>query len=284
MKPFLAVSTVLLATLTSPAASGTPAPQGSGVQRKIYFSALDAKGAVVTDLTAAELTVKEGGKDRVIDEVRAAVVPLQLSILVDDAGTGAFQAALSQLFQETFGRAEFALRILNPQAIKVMDFTRDGDDLRRVVGRLGRRGGVPVDGEQIIAGIFDAAKELRERKAGRPSILALTVTGEKVLSDLSDEALNALKDSGASLNVVYLTGVELGRVLGDGPKQSGGIVERVSGHLVVQPTIAKIAGMLLNQYVLTYTLPNGVKPSDRFSLATSRKGVKLLAPTRIPDK
>ena len=284
MKPFLAISSVLLAALTSPDARELSARQSSGVLRKIYFSAIDAEGAVVTDLTAADLAVKEGGKDRAIDEVKPAVVPIQLSILVDDGGTGAFQAALGQLMQETFGRAEFAMRILNPQAIKVMDFTRDGDELRAALGRLGRRGGIPNDGDQIIAGVSDAATELRQRQAGRPAILALTATGEKLLSDLSDAALNALKDSGASLNVVYLTGVELGKVLGDGPKQSGGITERVNGHLVVRPAITRIADTLLNQYVLTYTVPGGVELSDRFSLTTSRKGVKLRAPTRIPDK
>jgi hypothetical protein len=284
MKPILTVSTVLLAALTALGTSAPSSAQNTGVQRKVYFAAVDPKGAFVTDLTAADLAVKENGKDRAIDEVKPAVVPIQLSILVDDAGTGGLQGALGQFFQTMFGRAEFALRILNPQAIKVMDFTRDGDELRTALGRLGQRGRIPNDGEQIIAGVSDAAKELKQRKAGRPSILALTLTGEKPLSDLSDEALKALRDSGASLNVVYLTGVDLGIVLGDGPKQSGGIIERVNGHLMLGPSITKIADTLLNQYVLTYTIPDGVKLSDRFSLTTSRKGVKLLAPTRIPDK
>jgi hypothetical protein len=36
--------------------------------------------------------------------------------------------------------------------------------------------------------------------------------------------------------------------------------------------------------VLTYTLPDGVKMSDRLSVATSRKGIKLTSPSRISDK
>jgi hypothetical protein len=48
--------------------------------------------------------------------------------------------------------------------------------------------------------------------------------------------------------------------------------------------LAKIADALLKQYVLTYTLPDGVKPNDKLSLTTSRKGITLLAPSRIPDK
>ena len=199
-------------------------------------------------------------------------------------GYGWVPGPVGQFIQATFGRAEYAIRVLQPQAIKVLDFTRNGDELRTALGRMGQRGRIPGDGEQMIAGVLDAAKELQERKAPRPSIIALTVGGEKALADTADETLNALKASRASLSVVYLTGVELGKVLGDGPKQSGGMIEQVNGSLVLGPTLAKVAANLLNQYVLTYTVPDGVKLNEKFSLSTSRKGVKLFAPSKLPDK
>jgi len=278
MKPVLTLSTIILALATGLAA---PRPD---VLRTVYFSAVDANGVFVGDLTAADLTVKEGGKDRAIDAVQQAGKPMQISLIVDDGGTGGFQAAVGQFIQATYPRAEFVIRVLNPQAIKVVEFTRNADDLRAALGRMGPRGKIPIDGEQMIAGVTDAARELQQRKASRPSIIALTVTGEKALSDQAEEALRSLKASGASLNVVYLAGIELGRVLGDGPKQSGGVIEQVNGSVAVGPVMAKVADNLLHQYVLTYTLPEGVKPNERFSLSTSRKGVKLFAPTRLPDQ
>jgi hypothetical protein len=287
MKPALTLSVIWLAlavTLTGVSAGTGLAPTRADVLRRVFFSAVDSKGAPVDDLTAADLTVKEGGKERPIDAVQPATRPMQLSIIVDDGGTGGFQAAVGQFIQATFARAEFALRVLKPQAIKVMDFTRNGDDLRAALGHLGQRGRIPNDGEQIIAGVTDAAKELEERKAGRPSIVVLTVTGEKALSDQSDEAMGALKSSGASLSVVYLTGINLGKVLGDGPKQSGGTIEQVNGNVALGPAMARIADTLLHQYMLTYTIPDGVKLNEKLSLSTTRKDVKLLAPTRIPDK
>ena len=288
MKRILTLTIACLALFLAPtgrsdATTGTAEPRAD-VLRTVYFSAVDGKGAHVTDLTAADLAVKEGGKDRVIEAVKPATTPMQLSLLVDDGGTGAFQAAVGQFIQATFGRAEFAIRVLQPQAIKVVDFTRNGDELRAALGRMGQRGRIHPDDEQIIAGVTDAAKELQQRGARRASIIALTVTGEKALSDTADEALNALKSSGASLSVVYLTGVELGKVLGDGPKQSGGMIEQVNGHVVLGPTLEKVATNLLNQYVLTYTVPDGVKLNEKLSLSTTRKGVKLLAPSRLPDK
>ena len=173
---------------------------------------------------------------------------MQVSLLVDDGGTGGFQAAVGQFIQATFGRAEYAVRVLQPQAIKVQDFTKNGDELRAALGRMGQRGRVQPDNEQIIAGVLDAAKELRQREARRPSIIALTITGEKALADSADETLNALKASGASLSVVYLAGVELGKVLGDGPRHSGGMIEQVTGQVVLGPTLKKVADNLLNQY------------------------------------
>jgi hypothetical protein len=86
------------------------------------------------------------------------------------------------------------------------------------------------------------------------------------------------------LSVLYITGVELGKVLGDGPRQSGGIIEQVTGNLVQGPALAKVAANLLNQYVLTYTVPDGVKLNEKLSLTTTRKGVKLIAPSKLPDK
>jgi hypothetical protein len=278
MKRILTLSLILLA-----ATAGTARP-GADVLRTVYFSAVDEKGVHVTDLTAAELTVKEGGKDRVIDAVKPATAPMQVSLLVDDGGTGGFTAAVSQFIQATFGRAEYAIRMLQPQAIKVQDFTKNGDELRAALGRMGQRGRVQPDNEQVIAGVFDAAKELRQREARRPSIIALTITGEKALADSADETLNALKASGASLHVVYLAGVELGKVLGDGPRQSGGMIEQVTGNMALGPALAKVATNLLNQYVLTYTVPDGVKLNEKLSLSTTRKGVKLLVASKLPDK
>jgi hypothetical protein len=278
MKTFLALSLTLLATVF-----GAEQPS-TDVRRTVYLSAVDAKGVHVTDLTPADVTVKEGGKDRAIDTLGPARALMQLSILVDDGGTGGFQGAVSQFIRATFERAEFSIRVLNPQALKVLDYTRNADELRSALGRLGPRGRILIDGEQMIAGVFDSAKEMQQRRARRPSIIAFTVTGEKTPSDQADEALNTLKSSGAGLSVVYVTGIELGKVLGDGPRHSGGLIEQVTGNSALGPAVAKIADNLLNQYELTYTLPEGVKPNEKLSLSSTRKGVKLIAPSRLPDK
>ncbi|HYT75293.1 MAG TPA: hypothetical protein VEL79_11130 [Vicinamibacterales bacterium] len=260
------------------------ASAGADVVRTVYFSAVDAKGVFVTDLTAAELTVKEGGKERAIGTVAPATAPMQVTLIVDDGGTGGFQAAVSQFLEVMLGHGQFAITVLNPQPDQVTGFTEDVDALKTALTRIGPRGRVVSVGEQIMEAVEEAAKALEQRKAARPSIVVMTAGGEQAQSNQAEPALNALKRSGASLSVLYLTGLNLGQVLGDGPKQSGGMTQQVNGNVVVGPVLAKIADNLLHQYVLTYTLPDGVKPNEKLSLTTSRKGVTLLAPSRLPDK
>lgn len=281
MKHMLLCSVVLTAL-------ALPAPKyrngSADVLRTVYFSAVDAKGTAVSDLTASDLAVKEGGKDRAIASVQPATAPLQVSLLVDDAGTGAFQAPVAQFIETLQAHGQFAIRVFNPQPSKLTDFTADTSALQSAINGIGPRGKVVTVGEQMDDAVGDAAKELQQRKAARSAIVVLTVGGEQAQSHEAEPTLNTLKSSGASLNVVYVAGLELGQVLGDGPKRSGGRIEQIGGGVVPGPVLAKVADTLLHQYVLTYTLPDGVKPSERFSLTTTRKGLTLLAPSRVPDK
>jgi hypothetical protein len=280
MKRILTLSVVFLAF----ALTAWTAALRADVLRTVYFSAVDSKGVPVTDLTAADLTVKEGGKDRPIAAIQPATAPMQVFLVVDDIGSGAFQAGVAQFLQAALGHGQFAISVLNPQPITVVDFTGDFDPLKAALGRMGPRGKIPSDGEQIIGAVAEAAKQLQQRKAARPSIVVLTAGGEKAQSDQADSALNALKSSGASLSVLYITGLDLGKVLGDGPKQSGGMLQQVSGNVSLGPVLAKIVDNLMHQYVLTYNIPDGVKLNEKLSLSTTRKGVTLLAPSRLPDK
>jgi hypothetical protein len=254
------------------------------VTRKVYISATDSKGAPVTDLTAADITVKEGGKERPVASLEPAAAPMQVAILVDDAGTGAFQNAVAQFIQKTFGRGQFSISLLSPQAAKIVDFSEDADALKNALGRLGARGRLQPDGDQLPEAIADSAKALGLRKAERPVILALTIAGGQLHSVQPENVLTTLRLSGASLNVVFITGADLGQVMGDGPKQSGGRIEQAGTGSAIAPAALKIADALQHQYLLTYTLPDGVKMSDRLNVTTSRRGITLTSPSRIAEK
>jgi VWFA-related protein len=277
-------------------------PAVAPLTRTVYVTALDAKGALITDLTAADFAVKEGGKDREIVKAEMANAPLQIAIIVDDNGTGLFRYGLAQFLQKLLGHGEFAISTVVGQTMKIQDYTTSTEALSVALQKLSPRPSTP-DGGQLIEGISESAKELLKRKAVRPVIVALTVGGEEHSPQSAHDVLNTLKDSGASLHVISVAGgtlrstvqptnpgdaldgaLNLGEVLGDGPKQSGGRRDEIVATAGLVQGLQRLADELLQQYAVSYVLPDGVKPNERVSISVKRKGVVLRAPSRIPDK
>jgi hypothetical protein len=97
---------------------------------------------------------------------------------------------------------------------------------------------------------------------------------------------NTLRSQPAATSAAGLLGenMNLGEVLGDGPKQSGGHRDEIIAAASVLTGLQQLAESLKRQYLIEYTLPAGVRPSDKLSVSVKRKGVTLRAPTRIPDK
>ena len=270
--------------------------------RRVYVLAQDGNGAAVTDLTPADVAVKEGGKAREILTVQPATDPLQIAILVDDNGTGLFRVAVARFIESLLGRAEFSIITVTGQPLRLTPFTPNSDVLREGVGQLIARPGTP-DGGQLLSGISEAAADFERRKVERPIILALTVGGEEHTPLPPHHVLEQLRKSGAALHVVSVLGstlratapanragdllnenLGLSEVLGDGPKRSGGRREEVPAIAGAITGLQQLAEGLKRQYLIEYTLPEGVKASDRFSISTKRRGVTLLAPTHIPDR
>ena len=252
--------------------------------RTLYVGAVDNKGAPVTDLTAADFAVKEGGKDQKIASFQPAAGPMQVGLIVDDGGTGAFQNPTLQFLNKMLPAGQFSIRLVNTQAIKIQDYTADPELLKTALGKMGQRGRVQPDDDQLIEAIGEVAKELQQRKAERPVIVVFSVYGGDHQAVEPENVLSQLRTSGASLSVMYVTGAKTGQVIGDGPKQSGGRIEQVLTGPALPAAAMKIADSLMHQYAMTYTLPDGVKPSDRVSVTLNRKGLTLFAPTRVPDK
>src|SRR5262245_43337000 len=216
------------------------------VPRRIFVSATDANGVLVDDLTPADLLVKEGGKQRDVVNFGPALGKMQIAILVDDNGTGIFRTSIARFIEALLGRAEFSIRTVSGQMLKLVDYTTDTGELSAALAKLGARPGTP-DGGQLLEAITETARELRRREAGPPVIVALTVGGEEHTPMPPHAALEMLKQSGAALNVVAIVGstlrgttattkpsellnenLSLNQLLGDGPKRSGGHRQEVS--------------------------------------------------------
>ena len=293
----VALGVGLVSTLTT--AEQMP---GAGTARKVTFNAFDQSGGYVENLGADDLTVKENGKTRDVVAVRPAKGLMQIALIVDDNGTGLFRAPLYRFVQKLQGRAEFAIVSVVGQPLKLTDYTMDGRVLTEVLTSLSARPGTP-DGGQLLQGIYEAALDLEKREAPRPIIVALSVPGEEHSTLPARHVLDTLKDSGASLHVFLVANsasrqmapvtkpsalleenMNLGEVLGDGAKQSGGRREDIVAAAGTLTGLQQLAEDLLHQYVVEYDLPPGTKSSDRISVSAKRKGVNLRVPSRIPNR
>jgi VWFA-related protein len=284
------------------AAALTPGVPTAPTERTVFVTVTDAKRAPILDLTAADFVVKEDGKTREISKAEIATSPLRIAVIVDDNGTGIFRPSAAAFMQRLLGKAEFSLSSVTGQVMKLVDYTGNANVLSEGLGKIAVRAATN-DGGQLLSGIYEAAKEIEERKPVRPVILALTVGGEEHSPLPAHHVLDQLRKSGAALYVVSVAASALrgtaavnnpaellnenmnkNEVIGDGPKQSGGRHDEIVAAPGIVQAVQQLAEELLSQYKITYVLPDGVKPDEKLSVTTKRKGTLLRAPTRIPDK
>ncbi len=278
--------------------------------RTVYASVTDKNGAAITDMQPAEFEVKDGGKTRDIVSAAEAKIPLRIVVLDADQGTGAFQLGIARFMQKLLGHAEFALYSVVIQPEKFVDFSHDGRELSAGVSRLGPRG--RETGAQLMEAIQEATKEVQHEDR-RPAIVVLRLGGEASTTIPGNDLRDELRKSGAVLYVVSAAGAQgsappqargtdavsvqqgqlrdqelsdgqfsLNQVLGDGAKDSGGRHDQVIATTHAK-AVEQVAEELLHQYQIRYVLPDGVKPSDRISVSSKRKGTTIHAPSRVPN-
>lgn len=278
------------------------APPSSSNARAIYVTVTDRSGTLIDNLTAADFIVKEGGKVRDVLDAAPATAPMRIAILIDDNGSGIFRYGVAKFIEKLQGRAEFALSTVNGQHLKIVDYTANVGELVEAIGRLSARPGT-TDGGQLLEGIFETAKDLERRKAHRSVIVVLTVGGEEHSPLPAHHVLDQLQKSGAALNVISVSNsalrsmaavqkpsgllnenMNLGEVLGDGPKQSGGRSDEIVATAGLVAGLQELAQTLSHQYVVAYARPEKGHASDKVSVSVKRPGLTVRAPVRVPAR
>ena len=147
-------------------------------------------------------------------------------------------------------------------------------------------------------GIFDLAKIWEKEKPARPVMVLVALEKMQTSSEEPQNVLNQLARSRAQLFVVSMEGgsgstgnaannMEMSgraQVMGDGSKQSGGHRVEVAALTAFPKGLQAVADDLSSQYLITYTLPDGQKPSDRLSVSLKKKGAVLRAATKVSDR
>jgi VWFA-related protein len=266
-------------------AEATPAQAQQ--RRTVYVSVTQKDGTPVTDLTAADFEIKGGGKSCDVVGAELTKTPIRLVLIVADGGSGGFQYSLVTLVQRLQDVAEFSIVSVINQPDKLVDFTTDLDKVVEALKRLGARGTTKAAG-QVMEAIDQAARDV-PKEGKRPVIIVMTVGGSAASEIRGADVREALRKTGTLLYVISPVGSAGGSggshvdiVLNDGSRETGGRHDRFSNQ-----TLAKLAEQisqeLLNQYQLSYVLPEGTKPGERLEVSTKRTGLKVNAPSRIAD-
>lgn len=273
------------------------AVRAAATTRTIYVSVTDGKGTPVTDLTAANFKVKEGGKEREIVRAEPAKAPPHIALMVEErlAVDQSVRVGLFEFVKKLAGSTEISLITVGLRNNEMTPFTSDPNVVLKAINDLTRN---PQPTSNLTEGINDIARKFDSENPTRPVIVAIAFSGGQAGPD-PQSILTSLRQSGATLYsvtfgnardgqnpVLGTMGDESGReqVLGDGARQSGGRRFDVVTTGAIPKALQDVAADLSAQYAITYALPEGVKLDKRFSISTDRKGVSLRAPSAIPDK
>jgi len=263
--------------------------------RTLYVTVVDHQGHAVPGLTPADFAVTEGGKSREIASVAPASEKVRLALMVEQilVGHNYVRIGLAEFVARMCPSAEIALFTVSQRAEKLVDYTSDPgvliDGIRNLpVGQTRQSGALPD-------AVYEVARQFEKAQPARPAIV-LAVIEQGQSTDNPESVLGQIAKSKAQVWAVSLsisgTAVSsystrqqiVGReqVIGDGSEQSGGRRIPLVALPGFQAGLQQVADDLEGQYLISYTLPDGVKPSDRVSVVLAKPGATLRAPKRVP--
>jgi VWFA-related protein len=293
------LAVVLACALAVGAVSAVRVAAAGPTTRTVYVTVVDDQGAAVSGLTPADFVVKEGGKEREIASVAAASEKMRLALMVEYplAGMNSVRVGLAEFVTRMSPSADIALYLISQRHEKLVDFTSDPNALVDGIRNL------PLSPARFAAAVPEAvsemAKTFEKEKPARPVVVIAVVENGQATELDPKSVLDQIAKSKAQFWAVSIQpagsqasgsvrnlGDFAGRaqVLGDGSKQSGGRRVEVMVVTGFPQALQQVASDLSSQYLITYTLPEGVRPSDRISVSLNKPGATLRAPSRVPNK
>jgi hypothetical protein len=273
------------------------------VVRKVYVTAFDQRGGPITDLTMADVTVREG-RDRQIASLEPSRDRLKIALAIDEllAGDSVIRRAVLRFREQVRESADVALFLVGRRNEKRADYASDLGTFLNAINGLPTR---PTYPGSLVESLYEIAKEQRTLE-GRRVIVALAPEMGQISNVTANAVLDVLRDSGGSLyaaTIVVGPGsggrlvedpttrleggdltaiVERDRVLNDGTKQSGGLRLPSMNVQAFTPALDRVVSEITHQYVVSYIMPAGTKSDGRVTIGTRRRGITVRGPNRLP--
>jgi VWFA-related protein len=219
---------------------------------------IDKKGALVTDLTAANFTLAQDGRPQVIQSVTTqSKLPFRLGLLVDtsrgvypaaDAERKAAEKFLEQMMPgdptaATGGNQAFLIHF-DHEVELLQDFTASRDKLNREIeqmtptareqsvqgpestgddGGYGEARSSRYGGDQLYDAIYLASDELMKSKNGRKALIVFSDGADSGSKETMNDAIDAADRAGVSVFAIYIRGEEERQGFGNPGGRHGGI-------------------------------------------------------------
>lgn len=276
---------LLFASTAVAAALATPIAQAS--EKSYLVTVIAGGGAPVTDLTAQDFSVREGGDARPVVKVERPPFPLAVSLLVDMTQPPPGMNTLPRDLRAALAGFVAALRASSPGArvsltevgggaVTAAGFDAAPAQLDAVIERLFPAH--PSDAV-ILEAIGASARTLSTMTTPRRAIVTIDINSSESLNEATMKRMTGdLAQSGAT---VWSASVRLPRAGGSRREGALNLITRNSGGLRLVanassglPALLKqIADSLASQYLVTFTRPDA-GPVQALTMETSR-GVKV---------
>src|SRR5215218_9016818 len=158
------------------AAAASHAPLAAATDRTVYVMVTDSNGAAVTDLAAADLTVKEGGKEREVTKVVPASTRMRLTLAVEERliADSSIRMAIFEFLKRLADYGETRMITIGLRNTTVADYTSSLDVL---VGAINKFTLNPSRDSNVAEGVLEIADHYAGAKVERPVLIVLAMSG-----------------------------------------------------------------------------------------------------------
>jgi VWFA-related protein len=270
------------------AVGGAAAHAQSAVDKSIFVSAVDASGAPVRGLTAAEFRAREDGTDREVVGLEPATDTLNIVILADttqnaDTFIRDIRDSLTSFVRQVHAvspEAQISLMEFGQAAVTITPFTNSTAALEEGISKLVSR---PDADSVLLEALIAANDSLAKRPSPRRAVVILNMEPSTERSREDPKRVQeALRNSVAQLWAVSLQKGALRNatrdiVLGALTKNTGGRREFLVASAAAQSVLKGYADTLTAQYELTYKRPESAKRPLAVQVGVLRQGLRLHA-------
>lgn len=296
---------VVAAVLVAVAAAAATGAGQAAVQRTIYVTATDDRGAHFSDLAVMDVLVKDGGRAREVVRVQPSSERLRVAIAVDEllAPNLVVRQAIVRFVQRLQSAGDLALYLVGRITERRVNYSGDVAPFLHAVNAFPAKASYPGN---VIEAVVQIARD-QQPLEGRRVIVVIAPEISQTSAVTADAALDELRAAGVVLHSATYVGwrtspgtlqevpptrleggdltqaVERDRLLGDGPKQSGGLRLPTSQPDGFGPALERIADDLVHQWRVTYLIPAGGRSDGRINVDANRRNLKLRGPSRLPE-